>query len=144
MPEKLTHFLQINFDLDAFTDQSELVISRSLAKLDHKHQIANDFEDLLKNGLFSDVALIVGDGTKIFPAHKAILATRSKVFEAMFKHEAFEESEKNEVNITDVDAEIFEQLLKYIYTSKIPPMETNAVELLIAADKVIFLHFLKL
>eukprot|EP00731_Ephydatia_muelleri_P032700 Em0024g244a len=81
---------------------------------------------------FSDVMLAVGSHE--FKAHKAVLAARSPVFSAMFEHE-MEESRKNRVEISDLDQEVMQEMLAYIYTGKAPNLKKMADSLLSAADK---------
>ena len=69
------------------------------------------------------------------PANRVLLATRSEVFRAMFAHSTLEAS-SGRIEITDVDAVVFEQLLAYIYTGFSPNVDALAEELLIAANKV--------
>jgi speckle-type POZ protein len=54
----------------------------------------------------------------------------------MFKHPTKEQS-TNQVKIEDIDPEVFDQLLRFIYTGRVPlvKLETMAAELFIAADK---------
>ena len=49
---------------------------------------------------------------KRFPAHKIILAARSKVFEAMFRHHDTKEARTNEVMIEDTDPDTLERFLR--------------------------------
>jgi speckle-type POZ protein len=83
---------------------------------------------------FSDVNFNIGG--REFPAHKNILAARSKYFAAMFKHPMKEQS-TNQVKIDDIEPEVFDQLLRFIYTGRVPldKLETMAAGLFIAADK---------
>ena len=83
---------------------------------------------------FSDAKLTVYG--KDFHAHKNVLAARSSVFAAMFKHK-LTENMKNTINITDINHQVFEKVLRYIYTEKISSLITDAIatELLDAADK---------
>ncbi|EFX78353.1 hypothetical protein DAPPUDRAFT_27655, partial [Daphnia pulex] len=62
--------------------------------------------------------------------------TRCQVFAAMFKHET-KEKLSNEIEIKDVEPDVFQQLLRFIYTGRLSleTMETMAVALFIAADK---------
>lgn len=53
----------------------------------------------------------------------------------MFSHE-MEESRSNRVQIDDIDADVLEEVLRFIYTGKAPNMDKMADELLAAADKV--------
>jgi speckle-type POZ protein len=82
----------------------------------------------------SDVNFNIVD--RQFPAHKNILATRSKVFAAMFKH-PMKENSTNQIKIEDIQPEVFDQLLRFIYTGRVSTatMETMAAGLFIAADK---------
>ena len=59
------------------------------------------------------------------------------VFAAMFSHRDTAEDKTNRVEITDVDEDSLEQLLKFIYTDKIDEanLTTLACGLLTAADK---------
>ena len=88
------------------------------------------------NEELSDV--IINCGEKSFPCHKVILAARSDVFAAMFKHKNMAENMGNKVEITDVDPEALEQLLLFIYADKTSPGDMDvktASSLLTAADK---------
>ena len=58
----------------------------------------------------SDITLICGDGQ--FPAHKVILAARSNVFAAMFRHSNTKEAATNEVMIKDTDPDTLERFLR--------------------------------
>uniref|UniRef100_A0A8D3DAI7 Speckle type BTB/POZ protein like n=1 Tax=Scophthalmus maximus TaxID=52904 RepID=A0A8D3DAI7_SCOMX len=66
-----------------------------------------------------------------FLAHRL---ARSPVFNAMFEHE-MEESKKNRVDISDVDPDVFKEMMGFIYTGKAPNLEKMADNLLAAADK---------
>lgn len=84
---------------------------------------------------FSDVTLVCG--SKHFACHKIILSSRSDVFAAMFSHRDTAEDKTNRVDITDVDEDSLEQLLRFVYTDKIDEanLTTLACGLLTAADK---------
>lgn len=77
--------------------------------------IAKSYKDLRKNEESSDVTIYVGD--EEYFAHKLILSTRSPVFAAMFKTD-MKEKEEDTVEIEDVEPEVFELLLEFIYTGK--------------------------
>jgi speckle-type POZ protein len=83
---------------------------------------------------FSDVNFKIGG--REFPAHKNILAARSQYFAAMFEHPTKEQS-TNQVNIEDIEPDVFEELLRFIYTGRVPSekLETMAAALFITADK---------
>ncbi|KAL6972511.1 hypothetical protein U1Q18_042340 [Sarracenia purpurea var. burkii] len=92
---------------------------------------SNDFGYLLKNQLFTDTVLSVGE--KKYPVHKVILAGRSSVFAAKFAHDMTEK--KGIVHIEDIGEDVVEEMLSYIYTGKVEKLENLAQDLLIVADK---------
>lgn len=98
--------------------------------------IQADFGALLEKCHLTDMVALVGlKHQKEFQVHKAILAARSPVFEAMFASD-LEEAKQNRVEITDIEPEVFELLLRYIYSDRVPQESDYALELCIAADKV--------
>ncbi|KAK3543802.1 hypothetical protein QTP70_028095, partial [Hemibagrus guttatus] len=95
-------------------------------------QLSDDLGNLWECSRFTDCTLCVGG--QEFKAHKSILAARSPVFNAMFEHE-MEESKKNRVDISDVEPDVFKEMMGFIYTGKAPNLEKMADSLLAAADK---------
>jgi speckle-type POZ protein len=83
---------------------------------------------------FSDVIFKVRG--RDFPAHKSILSARSEVFAAMFQHPT-KENLTNQIEIEDIEPDVFQELLRFIYTGRVQvdKLETMAVGLFIAADK---------
>jgi hypothetical protein len=71
-----------------------------------------------------DVVLIVKD--KTFPAHKAILAARSRVFAAEFEKVQAVNGVRLQIRIDDVEPATVEKFLHFIYTGE--PMGTLADE----------------
>ena len=96
--------------------------------------LSTQFEKLFEEMQFSDVNFLIGG--REFPAHKSILAARSKVFAAMFQ-DPVKENSTNQIAIEDMEPEVFEELLRFIYTGRVllDKMETLASGLFIAADK---------
>ncbi|XP_065205343.1 speckle-type POZ protein B-like [Planococcus citri] len=94
--------------------------------------LSENFAALIKDHTFTDVVLSVNG--KEYPVHKAVLAARSPVFYAMFKHST-KENELNRVDIEDVDEAVVEEMLIYIYTGKCEVPDALAEELFVAADK---------
>ena len=83
-----------------------------------------------KNG--ADVEIVVRG--KTFSAHKAILAARSKVFEAEFTKEQQGNDQPVQIRIDGVDPSTVEQLLYFIYTGESMGTLANE-ELLKLAEK---------
>jgi hypothetical protein len=73
---------------------------------------------------------------KSIKAHTLILASGSPVLAAMFQND-FKEKQERVVDITDIEAKIFENLLQHIYTGEVALENEveDVAELLIAADK---------
>ena len=96
-------------------------------------KLSRHMGSLLDSDTFSDVTLCTRG--REFKAHKAILSARSPVFGAMFEHE-MEESRKGRVEISDIDPDVFHEMLKFVYTGSTPQLQGMADDLLAAADKV--------
>lgn len=95
--------------------------------------LLKDFKKLFEDTSFADVTFKLGD--KTFRAHKAILVARCPVFAAMFNQE-MKEKISDHVDVNDVRPEVFQELLRFIYTGRVQRMEEFGIaELLIAADK---------
>ena len=120
----LTHVKQ---NSDPSADPSSLAIDCSSGLSSH-------LDGLFNNMQFSDVNFNIGG--REFLAHKNILAARSQYFAAMFQHPMKEQS-TNQVKIEDIEPGVFDQLLRFIYTGRVPldKLETMAADLFIAADK---------
>ncbi len=109
-------------------------VDPSSLAIDCSSELITHLDGLFNNMQFSDVNFNIGG--REFPAHKSILAARCQYFAAMFKH-PMKENSTNQVKIEDIDPEVFDQLLRFIYTGRVPldKLETMAAGLFIAADK---------
>jgi len=120
----------INLKIDTTTTSSTSHIDADQVS---KCQLNDDLDNLFKSGDFSDVSLCVGEHK--IAAHKNILAARSVVFRAMFENECLE-AKSGTVHIKDMDFETIEEMLKYIYTGRLPILTMdNASGIFAAADK---------
>ncbi|XBH95396.1 hypothetical protein VPH35_085962 [Triticum aestivum] len=90
--------------------------------------------DLLESKDASDLSFQVGGET--FPAHRCILAARSSVFRAELLG-GMKESSSRLIEIHDMEPDVFEALLHFIYTGKVSPMidVVMASHLLVVADR---------
>ena len=96
----------------------------SLVKLYHTHESTSD--------IIFDV-----DG-KEFHAHKSILSVRAEtLFELTNDDDNGRIRDGNIVTIFSTEADIFEQILEYVYTVKTPEIKNEgiAIKLLVAADR---------
>jgi len=79
----------------------------------------------------TDVEFLVGEES--FGAHRSLLSARSPVFAAMFSS-GMKEVETGRVRIEDVDSDIFQHFLKFLYTGIFDSSSMDE-ELFAVADK---------
>ncbi|KAK8778470.1 hypothetical protein V5799_020189 [Amblyomma americanum] len=87
---------------------------------------------LLDSSSCADVAVNVGDGA--YRAHKAVLESRPPVFRAMFEYVMLENL-KGEIFVPDTERELFEEILRFMYTGRSPNADNMPGALIVAADK---------
>ncbi|XP_053596739.1 speckle-type POZ protein B [Microplitis demolitor] len=122
--------LTVCVELTIYDDYQSFLTKISLQTPQRK--ITDDLKGLYDSKINSDVIFVVGN--KQFKAHKLILSTRSPVFFAMFSH-GMKENRDGEVAIPDIEPEIFNKMLEFIYTDEINNLDADAAYLLEAADK---------
>lgn len=83
----------------------------------------NEFTRMFHDQINCDVEFRFRDGTSI-GAHILILSARSTVFSAMFQ-KSFIESQTRQVNIDDIEMEVFRQLLIYLYSGDAPKLTSD-------------------
>lgn len=118
------------------TAESPSMIESQMKSLAVEKTLQN-YDALLNSGKMSDIVLLV-DGKEL-KLHKNILAAHSAVFEAMFDANMKEKREGRAV-IVDIKGEVFEEMLRFIYTGKVSQIEQYAEELLPVADMVTCLN----
>ncbi|KAF1766545.1 hypothetical protein GCK72_006502 [Caenorhabditis remanei] len=123
--------LIITVTFDTVTKASQNI--RSIApELPKPVEVTKDLENLFRSGKHSDFTFIV-EGREL-RAHRAILAARSPVFAAMMESHT-SESQNSRVIMEDLEYDVVEALLYYIYTGTCPNMGSHALEILAAADR---------
>ena len=96
------------------------------------------YSPFISNG---DVTFFIGE--REFPAHKCIMSARSPVFAAMFQHD-MKEAALNRVEIVDIEPDVFQALLRFIYTDQVDLTSIEMSQALFAAAHRYFLDLLKL
>jgi len=131
LPEdKLTLFCEVSVVADSVNISGQ---SNSVQFKVPECKLSDDLGSLFENSQFADVQLYCGG--REFQCHKAILAARSQVFQAMFSHD-MEEKKNCRVEVKDVEPDVMAELLRFIYTGKTAAnLESMAADLLAAADK---------
>ena len=93
---------------------------------------------------FSDIIFYVRG--REFPAHKVVLAARSPIFLAMFEERSEGKNEPTKTphpprfEMKDIEPDVFQQALKYIYAGQVDNLEVMAAPLLAIADKYALGH----
>ena len=101
-----------------------------------EQNVLRHLDNLLKSGIGSDIDFLV-KGHK-FPVHTIILQGGSTVMAAMFEHHDMSERvSRRSMVIEDVEPEVFQQLLHYLYNGNAPRIDEGDITepLFIAADK---------
>ncbi len=127
--DKLTFFSEVSVVADSVNISGQTSINRFKIP---DCRLGEDLSVLFESPNFSDVTLTCGN--REFKMHKAILSARSAVFNAMFESQMVE-GISNRVKIDDVEPEVMNEVLRFIYTGKIADIEKMVDLLLAAADK---------
>ncbi|XP_057973575.1 BTB/POZ domain-containing protein At4g08455-like [Malania oleifera] len=84
---------------------------------------------------YPDVFLVASDHVSPpVPAQKAVLASHSPVFKAMFENE-MEESQSGRINISNVSYDALRMFINYLYTAEACLEEQIACDLIVLAEK---------
>uniref|UniRef100_A0A0K0F522 Speckle-type POZ protein (inferred by orthology to a human protein) n=1 Tax=Strongyloides venezuelensis TaxID=75913 RepID=A0A0K0F522_STRVS len=98
----------------------------------HLNTLLNDFSNLFESSKFSDCIIKVGDSE--IDAHRCILSDRSEVFDLILT-EKKNECASNIIEIYDFSPEVVKEMIKYLYTGKLPNTDEMACEMLAIGDK---------
>ena len=88
---------------------------------------------MFDNELMSDVSFTCGESSRLFHAHKYVLATSSAVFYAMFYGDLAQKEPT--ICLTDSEEESFEEFLRFLYTDDCKITAENAIGVLYLAKK---------
>ena len=88
---------------------------------------------MFDNDLMSDVSFACGESSRLFHAHKYVLATSSSVFYAMFYGDLAQK--ESTIHIKDTDEESFKEFLRFLYTDDCKITAENATEVMYLAKK---------
>ncbi|KAF6215089.1 hypothetical protein GE061_009838 [Apolygus lucorum] len=101
-------------------------------KMPSTQPILHGFYNMMKNKEYTDFTIVVED--KRFEVHRMFLALRSPYFAAMFTTPMKESIEKEAIE-KDVEKDVFELLLEYIYTDNVQKIDDHAAKLIVCAEK---------
>ncbi|KAK6028886.1 BTB/POZ domain protein, partial [Ostertagia ostertagi] len=121
--------VEIDVAVETITTTTEPIMTSNC-----EQQLVEDYQRLFRDDLLTDFTIRVG-GREI-RAHRAILAARSPVFQAMLMHELTNETKSGVLEISDLDYDVVYELVYYIYCGRCQKdIGDIATDLLIAADK---------
>lgn len=129
--DRLTLYLELSYDSDEAN-----VLDLAQIEKNSQSRMVTDFANWLDLELMTDATLLL-DG-KQFHVHKAILSARSPIFAALFLSEPQKDGDSTAIleKINDVEADVFLEILRYIYTGKVQALDQLAEKVYEAAHKV--------
>lgn len=90
------------------------ISNTALSEIYHIRALADDFKYLMESGEFADVTIVVEEHR--FQCHKAILASRSNYFKALFFNGMKESQSSGEIKLHGIKSQAFDRLLSYTYS----------------------------
>ena len=99
-----------------------------------KSRMCVNIGKLLQNGEFSDFKIVCQG--KILPVHRSILSCSSSVFHPMLTNDTLE-NQTGQLTIEDMEPDIVEEMVSYIYTGTVKDLDNKAMDLFVAADRFV-------
>jgi len=120
-----------NQDLKKIKSNLESKNIATISTSDLKTGLLTDLNTLIQDETTKDIRIIIED--QEFPVHKFLLAARSPTLAEILKNNP----EVENLNLVDISVEIFEIILKFLYTDELPGDDgTNFLQLFAAAGKL--------
>ncbi|XP_048396853.2 kelch-like protein 13 [Stegostoma tigrinum] len=99
----------------------------------HSSAVLQGFNNLRNNDLLCDVSLVPADGDEKFPVHRAMMASASDYFKAMFTG-GMKEQEQMSIKLHGVSKIGLKSIIEFTYTSKLSLDMDNLQDILEAAS----------
>lgn len=130
--DELQILLELNMTFDTVTKST---LSRPPLIESKPNEVARDFEQFFRDSTkkHSDFLIETSGGQEI-QTHKVVLIARSQFFAAMLEPHT-EESQNSRVKFDDIDVEVMNEVLMYMYSGKSPNLKEMAPDLLPVADR---------
>ena len=96
-----------------------------------KFDLPKAMEDARVNDIFTNVILVSGE--REFKAHRVILASQSPFFKARFEQRWKRQDDK--VDMSDVDPNVLEAMISFMYTGEVVDMDSISDELLPVSEE---------
>ena len=118
----------LSFSFDVLERVMRVPYTSSSSRISLFFQNLNEYLD---SGVYCDLTFSIG--CEKFRCHRIIVASSSPYFQALLTHQ-FKENHLDTIELADIEASTFSQLLQYIYSGKIELDDRNVHDLLIASD----------
>lgn len=112
----------------------------SATDIHHSGTLLKSLNEQRAQGLFCDITIIVED--RKFRAHKNVLSSASSYFHHLFSLDATSNVSGQVLELNFVRAEVFAEILNFIYTSKLVHVNAELVSELIHSGQALGLRFL--
>ncbi|XP_078067944.1 transcriptional regulator Kaiso [Mustelus asterias] len=112
----------------------------SATDIHHTGTLLKSLNEQRVQGLFCDITIIVGD--RKFRAHKNVLSSASNYFHQLFSLDGAKNTYGQVLELNFVRAEVFAEVLNFIYSSKLVRVNAELVSELIQSGQALGLKFL--
>ncbi|KAG8144682.1 hypothetical protein E2320_013143 [Naja naja] len=119
--------------LAAHLQASKAGTTRFFTSNTHSSVVLQGFDQLRVEGLLCDVTLVPGDGDEVFPVHRAMMASASDYFKAMFTG-GMKEQDLMCIKLHGVNKTGLKKIIDFIYTAKLSLNMDNLQDTLEAAS----------
>uniref|UniRef100_A0A7N4P3D6 Kelch like family member 13 n=1 Tax=Sarcophilus harrisii TaxID=9305 RepID=A0A7N4P3D6_SARHA len=125
----------VNSDIgmSAHLQSSKTGTTRFFSSNTHSSVVLQGFDQLRVEGLLCDVSLVPGDGDEAFPVHRAMMASASDYFKAMFTG-GMKEQDLMCIKLHGVNKVGLKKIIDFIYTAKLSLNMDNLQDTLEAAS----------
>nr|XP_056715452.1 kelch-like protein 13 isoform X1 [Euleptes europaea] len=119
--------------VSAHLQSSKAGTTRFFTSNTHSSVVLQGFDQLRIEGLLCDVTLVPGDGDEVFPVHRAMMASASDYFKAMFTG-GMKEQDLMCIKLHGVNKIGLKKIIDFIYTAKLSLNMDNLQDTLEAAS----------
>ena len=110
-----------------------LIIEQKSYEATANKQMVSYMTELFEKQVAADVKFVVK--SQPIGAHLNVVAPFSPVMAAMLDNDRFQEGLTKTVHIDDMEPDVFKEMLRYLYTGKVPQLEQMTESLFVAADR---------
>ena len=135
--ETFTHQGVASFDLQLLENVNHnsvhLIIEQKSYEIAANEQMVSHLTEIFEKQVAVDVKFVVK--SQPIGAHLNVVAPFSPVMAAMLDNDRFQEGLTKTVHIDDMEPDVFKEMLRYLYTGKVPQLEQMTESLFVAADR---------